>query len=320
MQTNPKKEKKRAKLYGLALLVLVVIIGKYSWDARTGIAHALGDTPTEQAEQSTASHTPNQNDAAESSTEAGDEAEASNSGAASASDNAAADGKGADAGASDQAGGTNNLQQTDNAVAQPAARPPSASIEVPVIAQMPELYNGCEVTSLSMLLQSAGKSVSKVELAKNVRKDPTPETQDAQGRTVQWGNPNTGFVGDVTGAGRGYSVYHGPIADLLDQYLPGRAVDLTGQNFDSLLDTLAKGKPVVVWVTENFAPTNAWVAWNSPTGSVRATFDEHCVLLVGYDANTVTINDPLDGTNKQVNRASFEQAWEQLGQQAVTYL
>ncbi|PWK13462.1 C39 family peptidase [Tumebacillus permanentifrigoris] len=201
----------------------------------------------------------------------------------------------------------------------PLNRPASVILPVPILQQRPELYNGCEVTSLAMLLNYAGQPVSKLELARKIRKDPTPEVVDSAGRTVRWGNPELGFVGDVTGNRRGYSVYHGPIADLLDQYLPDRAVDLTRASFDNVLDTLATGKPIVVWVTEEFAPTNDWVTWDSPSGRVRATFREHCVLLTGYDANQLTLNDPLDGTRKQVDRANFQRAWEQLGQQAVTY-
>ncbi|MBL0385922.1 C39 family peptidase [Tumebacillus sp. ITR2] len=200
-----------------------------------------------------------------------------------------------------------------------AALPERTLLNVPLISQLPELYNGCEVTSLAMLVNVAGHPVDKLELARNIRKDPAREQTNAQGQTLAWGNPNTGFVGDVTGASRGYSVNHGPIAELLSRYLPNRVVDLTGHSFDELLNSVAGGKPVVVWTTENFGPTDDWVTWKSPSGDVRATFSEHCVLLVGYDATTVTVNDPLDNRQKQVNRENFVQSWEQLGKQAVTY-
>ena len=147
----------------------------------------------------------------------------------------------------------------------------------------------------------------------------TPLRYDGRGGIAYWGNPSTGFVGDITGARRGYGVYHAPIAALMNRYLPGRALDLSGGSFDSVLDQVAAGKPVVVWTTVQFAPVNNWVSWNSPSGKVVATFSEHAAVLIGYDAQTVTLADPFDGQVDRVNRARFLASWEQMGRQAVTY-
>ena len=49
-----------------------------------------------------------------------------------------------------------------------------AKLDVPALRQLPELYNGCEVTSLAMLLQASGSSVDKLTLAKQIKKDLTP--------------------------------------------------------------------------------------------------------------------------------------------------
>ncbi|MDB5084955.1 MAG: hypothetical protein JWN30_1841 [Bacilli bacterium] len=210
------------------------------------------------------------------------------------------------------ASGSTNTQSAD--LAQ------TAQLDVPSQAQDPELYNGCEVTSLSMLLSAAGHPVPKTVLADEVLKDPAPEEEDAAGDPVSWGNPNRGFVGDITGENPGYGVYHAPIASLVNEFMSGQANDLTGSSFDAVLQQVAAGKPVVVWTTVGFEPTTSWVTWQSPTGPVHATLEEHCVLLVGYDAGHVMINDPLDGTkDKAVDRDPFIAAWKQLGQQAITY-
>jgi uncharacterized protein YvpB len=215
----------------------------------------------------------------------------------------------------------NTIQQVTNPTNQKSNQAIRVLIQVPVLSQKPELYNGCEVTSTTMLLQWAGVNVTKLQAADILEKDPTPVQKDTNGTITYWGNPNTGFVGDITGANIGYAVYHGPIVDLINYYLPGKAVDLTGSSFDQILAYVSSGKPVVVWNTSFFNKTNNWVTWQSPIGSVNATFDEHCVLLVGYDIskNVVYINDPLDGTQaKAVPMDGFEQAWEQLGSQAVS--
>jgi uncharacterized protein YvpB len=191
-------------------------------------------------------------------------------------------------------------------------------INVPLQCQMPELDNGCEVTGLSMLLQHAGRPVSRFKLAEEVAKDKT-ELRKVNGRIVFWGDPHLGFVGDITGKRPGYGVYHRPILQLLNRHLPGRGRDLTGGNFDQVLAEVSAGRPVVVWTTSKFQPVQDWVTWDSPSGKIYATFHEHAVLLVGFDKKTVTVNDPLDGKRKQVDRERFRQSWEQMGRQAVTY-
>jgi uncharacterized protein YvpB len=211
---------------------------------------------------------------------------------------------------------------TAASTAKPAQTQMSTSVKLSVPAQLqgPELYNGCEVTSLSMLLSAAGHPVDKMTLADSVKKDPTPATYDSNNNITAWGDPNLGFVGDVTGGNPGYGVYHGPVTQLLNSILPGRAQDLTGCTFDQVLARVASGHPVIAWTTDTFTPTSSWTTWQGPNGPVKATFDEHVVLIVGYDATHVYLNDPLDGTaSKAVNRQSFLAAWQQLGNQAVTY-
>jgi uncharacterized protein YvpB len=339
MRYNPRKVKKTRRMRWLVLLAMLVTIGKLSWDLWSDgpDAHAMTPTaqveqtePTESTEQPASTEQTVQTDQSASTVQTVQTDQSASTVQTERTDQSASTEQTVQ---TDQSASTVQTELTDQSASPvqtdptPAtaassnseARPASVNLSVQIMKQLPELYNGCEVTSLSMLLNYAGHPVGKLELARNIRKDPTPEQVDASGKTIRWGNPNTGFVGDVTGDRRGYSVYHGPISDLLDQYLPDRAVDLTGESFETLLNTVANGKPVVVWVTEDFAPTEDWVSWDSPSGNVRATFSEHCVLLTGYDEQKITLNDPLDGQRKQVNRANFQGAWEQLGQQAVTY-
>lgn len=193
-------------------------------------------------------------------------------------------------------------------------------LDVSAQSQEPELFNGCEVTSLSMLLSAAGHPVDKLQLAEDIAKDSTPEVRDEEGNTLSWGDPNVGFVGDVTGENRGYGVYHGPVYSLLNKYIGNQAKDLTGKPFEDVEAAIAAGHPVVVWTTVEFKPSTAWVTWKGPNGSVRATLDEHAVLLVGFNEKQLFVNDPLDGTAaKAVDKDSFVAAWKDLGNQAVTF-
>lgn len=202
---------------------------------------------------------------------------------------------------------------------RPQPLPASVLLKVPPESQNPELPNGCEVTSLSMLLSAVGHPVGKMQLSRMVAYDPTPRVLGANGQVVSWGNPNVGFVGSMTVLPDGFGVYHGPITNLLNQILPGRAVDMTGRPFEDILRQVADGIPVELWVTTTLKPTTLWVTWQSPEGPVHTTFDEHAVLLVGYDQTDLYINNPLNGeAGQKVPRKDLLGAWVQMGRQAVS--
>jgi uncharacterized protein YvpB len=191
--------------------------------------------------------------------------------------------------------------------------------DVPLIYQMPELERGCEVTSLAMMLGYAGASVDKMTLAEQIKKDPT--SFQYQNGTVFYGNPDTGFVGDIYSFDHsGYGVYHAPIKELAEAYLPGRIVDLTGASLSDVLFMISQDKPV--WVVTNTdyeeLPDSEWRTWDTPEGEVTITYKEHSVLITGYDDSYIYFNDPLGAENK-APRDAFERAWDQIGKQAISY-
>ncbi len=207
------------------------------------------------------------------------------------------------------------------------ALPTSYLIHVPAKDQYPQLPNGCEVTSLAMLMTAVGHPVSKMTLAQEMPVDPTKlvltSYTASNGQVVHkveyWGNPNVGFVGSVYQAGYGYGIYNGPMDRFLNQLLPERAENLTGQPFSAILRQVAQGVPVEAWTTTTFQPTTDWVGWQSPEGLVHATPLEHAVLIVGYSPGYLYINNPLNGEAAQkVAEAPFIEAWKQLGEQALT--
>jgi uncharacterized protein YvpB len=199
----------------------------------------------------------------------------------------------------------------------------NALTNVPVISQMPELPRGCEVTSLSMLLSSAGIQVDKMRLAGEVKKDNTPYEEDDEGN-VSFGNPNIGFVGAMDTFDKpGLAVYHGPIEDLAEKYLPNRVLDMSGADFTDILYQLQQGRPVWVIANVDFdrLPASSFQTWQTPSGPIQITYKEHSVLVTGYDKDSLYFNDPLtDEKNRKVPRDSFKAAWEQMGSQAITYI
>jgi uncharacterized protein YvpB len=185
-------------------------------------------------------------------------------------------------------------------------------LDVPLINQLtaPQLYNGCEVTSLAMVLNYNGYPVTKNELAEKIKTVPLNYNNGLKG------NPNEGFVGNME-VGPGYGVYNGPIYDLAKEYAGNKVVNLTNSPFTDLLKEVSNGQPVWVITTINFEPVSDFEEWPTPQGTISVTFSEHSVVITGYDENFIYVNDPYGDKNKKLDRDSFEKAWEQMGSQAI---
>jgi g-D-glutamyl-meso-diaminopimelate peptidase len=193
---------------------------------------------------------------------------------------------------------------------------------VPSISQFPQLRNGCEVTSLAMLLNFSGIRVSKMTLAANVNKDTTP-LAGTMWDIERWGDPNVGFVGSIY-TSPGYGVYHKPLLALAQRYVGKRAVDLTGDSFANLESYIRRGDPVEVINSYNLQPlTSGWQTYEDEFGKkITINMNEHAVLIVGYNTKYVWINNPLksDGAYEVIPKAQFIAAWRQFGKQAITVL
>lgn len=199
--------------------------------------------------------------------------------------------------------------------APPPPLPDKVLLDAPLISQLPELPNGCEITSLTMLLQQAGIKADKMTLAKQMIKVPFNENG-------VHGDPNDGFVGNMYHGGPGFAVYHGPVANLAKQYLGSKVVDLTGEDWKAIEKELADHH--AVWVIVNSAfkwlPPDYFQSWHTKNGDMEVTMHEHSVLVTGYDSEKIYFNDPLTNTkNKSVNKEDFIDAWKQMGSQAISY-
>lgn len=192
--------------------------------------------------------------------------------------------------------------------------PTQVLLDVPLLNQMdyPVLYNGCEVTSLTMILQYNNISISKNDVAAWLPSVPIIYENGLRG------NPNDGFVGDITGHDYGFSVYHGPIAALASNFVSSdRIKDITGSSIDAVIDALNQGYPVWTITSTSYAPVDDMEVWQTPTGEVSISYNEHSVVVVGYDDNYFYVNDPFGKKNQSVEKSSFIAAWEQFGSQAI---
>lgn len=214
--------------------------------------------------------------------------------------------------------GTVIEEDAEASSAQLGEAPSVIALDVPFVVQKPELPRGCEVTSLAMLLRGAGVAADKMTLAAEIDKVPFLVNG-------KYGNPNTGFVGDMyISANPGYGAYHAPVERLGQRYLPGRIIDLTNSSFDELL-TKYVGRRFPVWIVTNATfralPPNEFSTWPTVSGDVQITWHEHSVVITGYGPDFILINDPLAASsNRRLPRDDFRRAWEQMGRQALSYL
>jgi uncharacterized protein YvpB len=191
-------------------------------------------------------------------------------------------------------------------------------LNVPSIYQFPELHNGCEVVSLQMLVEhQIGRSLNKVAFAFEMPFDQT-KLKNYKTSSQIWGDPDVGFVGDVTGNTPGYSINPEPLKRLLDKY--ARGTNLTGNDFSVLEDYVRNGKPVVTWVTVALNNPRPITTWKTPGGkTIYARMNTHAVVLTGVDDNYVYYNDPFYGTkNVKVSKSWFASIYNQMGKKALS--
>lgn len=187
-------------------------------------------------------------------------------------------------------------------------------LDVPLIKQMdaPRLYNGCEVTSLAMLLNFWGVGVTKNELAEKIPRVPLSYGDGKNG------NPNVGFVGNMED-GPGLGVYHEPIFQLAQSYMNSglKTENLTKLPFESIIEKVGQGLPVWVITTSDFSPVSTLQSWVTPEGFVEVTYKMHSVIITGYDQENIYLNNPYGTKNQKVNRVKFIESWQQMGSQAI---
>lgn len=186
-------------------------------------------------------------------------------------------------------------------------------LNVPLENQMPDLPNGCEVTSLSMLMNYYGIKVSKNELAETIQHVDS-FTDGGKYR----GNPHQGFVGHMTIANAGWCVYNEPLYNVARKYT-SHIENITGSDFLSLLKLVSTGHPVMIITTTTFNKVNNMQTWDTNTGKVNVTSSSHACVITGYSKpkKVVYVNNPYGYKNQPVNWKNLQASYNQQGRQAL---
>ena len=190
--------------------------------------------------------------------------------------------------------------------------PRSYILDVKNIMQNPELPTGCEITSLTIVLNHLGFNVDKLYMANNYL------TKGKIGTVFPW----DAFLGDPTSS-HSYGCYAPVIEKDANHFLSDnnsdlKAYDISGAEFEDVLKELTNGKPIVIWATINMNQSKLTTSWTINGEKFTWRGQEHCLVLTGYDMdkNLVYVADPLKG-NVSYKFDVFKDRFEQMYQQAV---
>lgn len=182
-----------------------------------------------------------------------------------------------------------------------AALPEQVRLRVPAQKQAHNL--SCESSAASMAAGYQGVPLSEEEVLAALPHNP---------------NPHLGFRGNVDGPSgslEDYGVYAGPILEVLKGHgLEARLIE--GDGLAGIKGALARGNPVVAWITYNCqhgSPTTVTVAGQA----VTLVAYQHAVVLTGYSDTGVWANDPWDGREDFYANADLERAMGYLGHMAI---
>lgn len=200
--------------------------------------------------------------------------------------------------------------------------PTKHKIDVKNIMQKPELPYGCEIVSLTIVLNHLGFDVDKMYMSDNYLKqvdywDKDGERYGADPYKAFPGNPaelnSTGCFAPV-------------IADSANRFFKDNnssniGIDTSGQTLTELFHTyIDNDVPVIIWITSSDLHEIVYkYSWKTEDGdTIRFPSYEHCVVMTGYDTKkkVVYVADPLVG-NTSYDMQLLEKRFTELGSNSV---
>lgn len=193
-------------------------------------------------------------------------------------------------------------------------------IDIPLIMQEPELPNGCEIVAMASALQFYGYQADKINLAMNFL--PRSNFYRVEGE-LYGPHPDVAFAGEPESR-NGFYVFAPPVVKAANDYIESvsgnhRAVDLTGSTKEDIMAYVYEGRPVVIWVTLDLSPARINYSWHLDDGSgelYEAFVNLHCMVIHGFNGDTLYVMDPLKGLMEYPKETFFE-SYETLGSRAI---
>lgn len=183
---------------------------------------------------------------------------------------------------------------------EPTEPPPEEILleDIPFYTQQGLLPTGCELVSAKMVLECYTEEEVPIQDIVDHIICTYPQMKEGVACAP---HPEQAFIGspwDPTSFG----CFAPAIVDMMNELLPDGycAVDTTGTPLTELAETyLPQGTPVLVWASinmYNLSPYRGWYLEDKNGNPTEEWYDwlvnEHCLVLIGYDADYYYFNDP----------------------------
>lgn len=184
-------------------------------------------------------------------------------------------------------------------------------IDFTPICQYPELPTGCEVTSLAMVLNYYNVNCDKCEISDHYLTKGDVGTVDF----------HQAFEGDPRDE-NSYGCYANVIVETANKIIADKGAilsvkDLTDTPLEELYSFIDNDIPVIVWGTQDCQEGHFSVTWNVNGQELTWFTPEHCMVLLGYDENSVWVADPIYGDIRSYDKTTFERSYNSLFKQAI---
>lgn len=193
-----------------------------------------------------------------------------------------------------------------------AQKPPAAPVAVPAAYDIPGIQGhrqylslDCEAAAAEDWASYFGKDFDEIEF---------------QDRLPVSDNPDFGFVGNVNDPWgllppRGYGVYAGPVAQLLNAYgLQAKAYK--GYTLEQVKEKISRNIPVIAWVVGNVEVGAPPVYYTDAEGrKAVADIYEHVVIITGYTQDRIHFLS--EGTFYTTTTDIFLKSWGRLGNMVI---
>lgn len=186
------------------------------------------------------------------------------------------------------------------------------NLSVTPILQNPELPTGCEITSLTTVLNYYGFSVDKLFMAENYLK-----TGD-----IGITNPDIAFVGTPFSE-YSFGCFSNVIKESATNYLGDNnsalsVIDLNGYDFYEFKKYILDGHPIIFWATIELREPYVSCSWNIDNQEIDWLANEHCMVLIGFnnENSNYIVSDPLQGIVEYPEDLLIER-YNQMGKQAL---
>ena len=228
--------------------------------------------------------------------------------------------------------GTNEETQPSSAVEtseQPTTLPEKYIISENVkVLKQDDLKAGCETYACTMLLNMLGFHLDEHTIADSyLNCQFVFESDDG----VKYGpDMYSAFAGTAYG---GWGVYAPSMAKSMNKYLSDQKSKLKAYNMENipledLIDEyVSKGVPVMVWATTDMDEPYVYETWivnyvdeNARTkigDSFSWYMHEHCLVLIGYDADSYYFADSTEGKISVFKKELVAKRYEQMGKQCI---